>query len=263
MATPPPLRFRLLGLGISYSASPAMMTAAFAHLGLPHTYELTDVTEEALPGIVAALREPGAGGANVTVPHKGAVAALLDELSPDAARTGAVNCVVRDGDRLTGHNTDLPALTDELRQLRPGGIGHAVVLGGGGAARAVHTALEDLHTERITSLTRRDGSWDLMADELATADLVVNATPIGTGGEATPIPTALHRPDLAVYDLVYRPSPTLLVTEARAAGAPARAGAGMLLGQAWRSLELWLGRPAPIDVMRDALRASVGDAIDA
>jgi shikimate dehydrogenase len=215
LATPTPLRFRLLGLGISYSASPAMMGAAFARLGLPHTYELADVTEAALPEVVAALREPGAGGANVTVPHKGAVAALMDELSPDAERTGAVNCVVRDDDRLVGHNTDLPALTDELRQLRPDGIAHAVVLGAGGAARAVITALQDLGATRITGLTRRDGSWDRMADELATADLVVNATPVGTGGVATPVPAALHRPDLAVYDLVYRPSPTLLVTEGR------------------------------------------------
>ena len=97
---------------------------------------------------------------------------------------------------------------------------------------------------------------------LADADLVVNATPVGTGSDESPVPAALLRPDLAVFDLVYRPSPTRLVREARAAGAPARAGAGMLLGQAWRSLELWLGVPAPIDAMRDGLRQSVGEGAD-
>ena len=106
---------------------------------------------------------------------------------------------------------------------------------------------------------RGHGLPELLAD----ADLVVNATPIGTAADESPVPVALLRPDLAVFDLVYRPSPTRLVREARAVGAPARAGGGMLLGQAWRSLELWLGVPAPIDAMRAALRASVGDGVDA
>ena len=87
----------------------------------------------------------------------------------------------------------------------------------------------------------------------------MNATPVGTGSDESLVPAALHRPDLAVLDLVYRPSPTRLVREARAAGAPAEAGAGVLLGQAWRSLELWLRRPAPIEAMRAALHAELED----
>jgi len=257
-----PLHFRLLGRGIAYSASPAMMAAAFAALGLPHTYAIADVEEAELDAAVAALREPGVGGANVTTPWKLAVAERCDALSPDAALLGAVNCVVpRDG-RLTGHNTDLPAIVDEMRALRPTGAGRVVLLGGGGAGRAVEVAIERSGATELVRIQRRDGSWARLADALAAADLVINATPVGTGSDESPIPAALLRPDLAVFDLVYRPSPTRLVREARAAGAPARGGAGMLLGQGWRSLELWLGAPAPVDAMRDGLRAALGGSAD-
>ena len=97
---PDALTFRLLGHGIAYSASPAMMTAAFAALGLPHRYVLADVPADELPAAVASLRAPDAGGANVTVPHKAAVAAAMDELSEVAREADAVNTVVREGSRL-------------------------------------------------------------------------------------------------------------------------------------------------------------------
>jgi shikimate dehydrogenase len=199
----------------------------------------------------------------VTTPHKLAVAALMDESSEDARAVGAVNTVVRDGRRLVGHNTDLPALVDEVARLRPDGAGRVVVLGAGGASRAVHLALQRCGATAVETLRRSDGSMDRLADALAAADLVVNATPVGTQGDETPVPASFLRPGLAVLDLVYRPSPTRLVREARAAGAPARAGAGMLLGQGRRSLELWLRRPAPVDAMRAGLRTALGDGIDA
>ena len=255
------LRFGLLGQGIGYSASPAMMSAAFAALGLPHTFAIQDVAPDDLATAVTGLRASDFGGASVTTPHKAAVAHLVDEITPDAAQADAVNCVVRDGDRLVGHNTDLPAIMDELRGLRPHGLGRVVLLGAGGASRAVELAVTRLDGA-LVRVARSDGSWDRLPEHLASADLVINATPIGTGADESPVPAALLRPDLAVFDLVYRPSPTRLVREARAAGAAARAGAGMLLGQGWRSLELWLGVPAPIDAMRVGLRQSVGDGAD-
>ena len=255
------LRFGLLGQGISYSASPAMMAAAFAALRLPHAYAIRDVAPADLPEAVAALRSADVGGSNVTTPHKAAVAHLVDDISPDASLADAVNCVVRDGERLIGHNTDLPALMDELRLLRPDGLGRVVLLGAGGASRAVELAVLRLDGTLVRA-ARSDGSWARLPDLLANADLVINATPIGTTADESPVPAGLLRPDLAVFDLVYRPSPTRLVREARAVGARARAGGGMLLGQAWRSLELWLGVPAPIDAMRSALRDSVGDGVD-
>jgi shikimate dehydrogenase len=213
--------------------------------------------------MVTSLRAPEAGGANVTVPHKAAVAALMDELSDDARAADAVNVVVCDGERLVGHNTDLPATIDALRRLRPGGIEHAVVLGAGGAGRAVQLALVAVGAVQVSVLRRSDGSIDRLPEELAAADLLVNASPVGTGTDESPVPAGLLHPEMAVLDLVYRPSPTRLVREARAAGARAEAGAGILLGQACRSLELWLGRPAPVEAMRAALDAELGGRADA
>jgi shikimate dehydrogenase len=257
-----PLTFRLLGYGIAYSASPMMMRAAFAAMDLPHDYELADVPHESVDSTVEALRESGIGGANVTTPHKLAVARLMDAWAPEAEEAGAVNTVVREGRRLIGHNTDLPALIDAIRGLRPDGIRKAVLLGAGGASRSVVLALEACGAKEIAAVTRSDGSWNRIESLLTGADLVVNATPIGMNEERSPVPAACLRDDLAVLDLVYRPSPTRLVHEARAVGADAKAGAGVLLGQGWRSLELWLHEPPPVEVMRAALQLELGDGAD-
>lgn len=252
------LTFRLLGHSIAYSASPAMMAAAFEELGLPHRYVLADIPATDVARTVAQLRLADAGGANVTAPHKAAVAALVDDVSDVAREADAVNTVVREGDRLIGHNTDMPATVEAIGRLRPSGVVHALILGAGGVSRAVQLALTKVEAQRVTVLRRADGSLDRLADEIATADLLVNATPVGTGNHDSPVPAELLRADLAVLDLVYRPSPTRLVRDARAAGAEAESGAGILLGQAWRSLELWTGEHAPVEVMRRALEAELG-----
>jgi shikimate dehydrogenase len=251
-------RVALLGQGIGYSASPAMHNAAFAALGLDWHYQLLDLVAEDLPGAVSDLRSGRLAGVNVTQPHKAAVLALLDGVTPAAARVDAVNTVVRNDGRLVGHNTDLPALVAELRAL--GRFRHAVVLGRGGAARSVAAVLTD-DGARV-ELVGRD-RWSLLRELLDDADLLVNATPIGTGGDDSPLPAELLRPGLAVLDLVYRPSPTRLVRDARQAGAPARGGAGVLLRQAALSFSLWTDTAAPLDAMRDALRAELGEATDA
>lgn len=248
----------LLGHHIGYSASPAMHAAAFAALGIDARYELADVAPEGLPAAVDALRDADRLGANVTQPHKLAVCELVDRLSPEVERLSAANTVVRDGARLVAHNTDLPALAAELHEFGP--IRTVTVLGAGGAARAARAALAD--REAVVFVVDRS-RWEALGEMLAASDLLVNATPIGTGSDDSPVPAELLRPDLAVLDLVYRPSPTRLVREARAAGATARGGAGMLLRQAGLSFTLWTGRPAPIDVMRDALRAELGPGADA
>ncbi len=255
---PTALTFRLLGHGIAYSASPALMAAAFRALDLPHRYQLADVPPEAVPATVARLRETDSGGANVTVPHKAAVAALVDEISDVAREAGAVNTVVRAGERLIGHNTDMPATVEAIEQLCPRGVEHALILGGGGASRAVQLALAKVGADHVSVLRRSDGSLQRLAERISAVDLLVNATPVGTGSDESLVPAPLLRSDLAVLDLVYRPSPTRLVRDARAAGARAESGAAILLGQAWRSLELWLGRPAPVDAMRAALDLELG-----
>jgi shikimate dehydrogenase len=255
---PAALTFQLLGQGIAYSASPAMMAAAFATLDLPHRYLLADIPAEGVPASVDRLRADDCGGANVTVPYKAAVAALMDDVTEAAREAGAVNTVVRDGARLIGHNTDVPATLEAISRLCPQGLERALVLGAGGAGRAVLLALRKAGVEEVTVLRRSDGSIRRLAEAIEGADLLVNATPVGTGSDASLVPAELLRSDLAVLDLVYRPSPTRLVREARAAGASAESGAGILLGQAWRSLELWLGVPAPREAMRAALDAELG-----
>ena len=259
---------RLIGESIAYSASPGMQAAAFTFLGLDHRYELADVPAEDLPDEVAKLRNDGSLGANVTVPHKESVIDLLDEVEPLAAAAQAVNTIVRRDGRLVGSNTDVPAIADEIRRLSPEPR-HAVVLGAGGAARAVKAALEEVGAQRITLAARSaaDGSaaWSALPELIDGADLLVNATPLGTGSAESPVDREhLHR-GLAVLDLVYRPSPTRLIHDARALGLPARAGAGVLLGQGWRSLETWLSSTVSDEVKRamaDALCRELGAGAD-
>jgi shikimate dehydrogenase len=256
--------FVLLGSGIAYSASPAMMAAAFEALALPHTYTLEDIPANEVADMLDALREATSfGGANVTTPHKPAVADLMDERSSAADEAHAVNTVVRDrSGRLVGHNTDIPAIAAAVHRLRPDGVDHALILGGGGAARGVEMALAQCGAAQVRLLQRADGTWERLAAAIGEADLVINATPIGTRSDDSPIPSDLLRPDLAMLDLVYRPSPTRLVRDARDHGAPAEAGAGVLLDQGALSLELWLGVPAPRAAMANALRRELGDGAD-
>jgi shikimate dehydrogenase len=190
---------------------------------------------------------------------------LLDELDPLARRVGAVNTIVVADGRLAGHDTDVAAIAEELALLAEelalfGLFRSAVVLGRGGAARAAEAALADAGTS--VELVGRD-RWADLPGLLSGADVLVNATPVGTASDESPVDADLLRSDLAVLDLVYRPSPTRLVREARAAGASARGGAGVLLRQAASSFSLWSGMPAPVEAMRDALRAELGDDADA
>lgn len=257
----------LVGRDIGYSASPSMHRAAFAELGLDHRYELADVTAERLPVAVARLREAGALGANVTIPFKSSVISLLDGIDSVAKRAGAVNTILARDGRLSGSNTDVPALAEAMGTL--GRPSRAVVLGSGGAARAVAVALQSLGVLDVTLVSRSGGGpvapWDDLPALLPEADLLLNATPVGAGGDDTPVPGRLLHGGLAVLDLVYRPSPTRLVREARAAGARACGGAGVLLGQGWRSLEAWLGAPLPAaarEAMASALRRELGEGAD-
>ncbi len=234
--------FELFGHHISYSASPVIHRAALRHLGLQDLYDyvLTDVSPADFPREIERFRDSGAG-ANVTQPHKRMAAAACDELTEDAELTRAVNTIVRTGRHLAGHNTDVPALMDEIRLLCPDGVRRAIVLGSGGASQAVQFALFRMDAA-VTVAQRRDGSLRNVGTLLPTADLLVNATPIGTSSNESPIDPADLHPDVAVLDLVYRPTPTTLVEDARAIGARARNGGGLLVGQAWRSLALWLAQ---------------------
>jgi shikimate dehydrogenase len=259
------LRVFLLGHGISYSRSPAMHNAAFRAAGLDWTYELLDVPAEALSSAVERVRGKDSAGANVTIPHKLAVMEHLDRLDPEALRVHAVNTISHDGDHLVGSNTDVAGIAAAVADLalEPRGA-TVVVLGAGGSARAVAVALEGAH---VTFVARHPDSTGEMPGSVVawdspewpalvrTADLVVNATPLGRHEEMPLRPNALPQTG-AVLDLVYVPGGTPLVRKARSLGLRTADGWTVLLAQGARSFEMWTKRPAPVDVMRQALMAA-------
>jgi len=244
-----------------------MHNAAFRELGLDWTF----VAFEVQPGhgryAAAAMRDLGIGGLSVTMPHKEAVLAALDELSPTAVTLGAVNTVVRVGKWLTGHNTDGAGFLEAVIEgegFDPAGK-RCVVLGAGGAARAVVLALAEAGASDVMVVNRsperaaRAVALAAPVTRVATlsdvdkADLVVNATPLGMDtGDALPVdPTLLGRGQLVV-DLVYHHGTTPLVEAARARGASAATGLGMLIHQAGHAFRLWTGEKPPLAVMSAA-----------
>jgi shikimate dehydrogenase len=228
----------LIGKPVSGSLSPRMQNAAFAALGLDWVYVTLPVEPEDVEAALRGLAALGFSGANVTIPHKVAVAELCDELAGGARRAQSVNTIVVDGRRrLVGSSTDAAVLAN-VRSER------AIVLGAGGAARPFVAMLEDTGTRvRIFS---RHGDWP---PDPTGADLIVNATPI-----VDEVPVAATRGQ-TVIDLPYRPdgSPTALVEASRAAGARVLDGREVLVWQGAAAFERWTGVPAPVEVMRSAL----------
>jgi shikimate dehydrogenase len=233
----------LLGHPVSHSLSPQMQNAAFTARALDWAYVACDVEPDALPAAVAGLRALGFAGANVTIPHKGAVAELCDELDDLSRRSGAVNTLVLRDARIGGANTDGPAVAGALDTQGA----HALVLGRGGAARAVAVALEDAGAASVRLASRADADWPPTAGD---AKILVNATPL-----RDEVPVAPRR-DQQVVDLAYRPDgrPTALVAAAREAGCETVVnGLEILVRQGAAAFELWTGVAAPIDVMRAAV----------
>jgi shikimate dehydrogenase len=259
----------VIGWPIEHSRSPAMQNAALEALGLELVYLAFAVPVGKLPTAIAGARALGVRGLNVTVPHKQSVLALCqpDEL---AQRVGAVNTLSFDGDVVRGSNTDVHGfrrLLDEAGGMQPG---RAVILGAGGAARAVAVALEGV-ASRVVSVSRsgdrvpgaEHAAWPASRDEARAivdgASLLVDATPVGLDPDAPPFEVAGLPPHALVLDLVVKRE-TAIVRAARARGLRAANGAAMLLHQGAASLERWIGRPPPLDVMRAALDASLPPA---
>jgi shikimate dehydrogenase len=250
----------VLGDPVAHSRSPAIHARAFDRLGVDAVYAPCRVSAAELPTAVAGLRALGCAGFNVTVPHKTAVAALVDRLEGDAARIGAVNCVAPEGGALAGHNTDTAGI---LRALRQHGIepsGKAVVVGAGGSARAAAFALAG-RASGIAILNRTaDRARELARDvplaegyelgseparrALQEASLVIHCTTVGLLGDGVAFDPAQLGPLAALVDLVYRlpGGETELVRRARKRGLRAVDGIDVLVHQAIASLEIWLGR---------------------
>jgi shikimate dehydrogenase len=271
-----PSRFAgILGWPLDRTLSPVIHTAAFQRTGVDGVYLEWPVPPDQLVPAVEGLRALGALGANVTMPHKEEVAGLMDELSPEAQRIGAVNTIVCAGQKLAGHNTDVSGFGGWLEEEVGVRIAEstALVLGAGGAARAVVCALADRGAARVAvaarnaekaqtvaELARGLGEvvpWDEGEKAVDGAKLVVNATPLGGRGERV-LPGARWRPGQVVVDLLYDPPSTPLVEAARLAGAEGWGGLGMLVRQAAESFRLWTGRLAPINAMSAAAVHALG-----
>jgi shikimate dehydrogenase len=264
----------LIGDPVRHSPSPTMHRAAFAALGLDVDYEAIRVHREALPDVFPSLARRFLG-LNVTRPLKEAVLPLLDEVSPEASRAGSVNTVSFREDRAEGTSTDGAGFLAALRHAGVPTPSRAMILGTGGAARAVGAALIEGGTSVTVSGRNADAGHRLVADlgpgparfvpptglaeAVAGAELLVNATPVGGWPETadSPLPGDVPLPaEVAVFDLVYRPRPTALLARARTAGCLTIEGVEMLVEQGAASLRVWTGLEPPVDVMRAAaLRA--------
>lgn len=263
----------VIGSPIEHSLSPVIHNAAFAALDLDWSSFAVAVPDGRAGAALAAMRSLRLAGLSVTMPHKEAVAGLLDRVTPHAADLGAVNCVAWRGTQLEGDSTDGPGFLDSLRVDHgwdPAGR-RAVVIGAGGAARAVVAALAGAGAAAVAVVNRSPdravraaalagpvGSVAAGAEVVADADLVVNATPLGMGDDRRlPVDASRLGAGQVVADLVYHPAETPLLAAARAAGAVPVNGIGMLVHQAAHALRRWTGEDPPVEVMSAAVVAAL------
>jgi shikimate dehydrogenase len=244
-----------------------MQNAALQRAGIAMTYEAMDVVPAQLPTVAGLLRDAGGAG-NVTVPHKEAFAALCASRSPVAERVGAVNTFWTDDGALVGDNTDVGGFDAAIRR-HFGSVhqqGVVVVLGAGGSAAAVLTAVERWNGARARIAARTTARAEALAARFATmttvsrdladavhdASLVVNATPVGLSGNELPMDPALLPPGADVYDLTYRRGETPWVHACRARGLRAADGLAMLVEQGALAFERWFAAIPDRDAMRKA-----------
>jgi shikimate dehydrogenase len=283
-----PIRLGIFGDPVAHSLSPPMQNAALEKCGLEMRYARFEIRPSELPAAFGLLRGQNFVGVNLTVPHKIPAFELMDETDETARKIGAVNTVKIENGKLHGFNTDgkgfSRAIREEfsvdLRDLR------VLVLGAGGAARAIALQCAKENCERLVIANRDFEKAKRLSDELrpffaearvlgpvarlqaiafeeaalrfqiANIDLVVNATPLGLSrGDAAPISARLLAPHLMIYDTVYASGPTAFVSAAIDAGARAANGLSMLLHQGALAFEIWFDRSAPLDVMRNAVRS--------
>ncbi len=267
----------VMGWPVAHSLSPRLHGYWLRHYGIDGAYVPLPVRPERLGSALRALADLGFAGCNLTVPHKEAALAALDEVAEDARRIGAVNTIlVRADGSLYGWNTDIEGFAQSLIAALPEWSiagKHAVVLGAGGAARAVVAAVQNLGAEEVVILNRtreraealatdlggaiQPLSWERRSEALSQAALLINTTTLGMLGkpplsiDLAPLPT-----DAVVADIVYTPLKTPLLAEAQRRGHRVVDGLGMLLYQAVPGFEAWFGRrPEVTPALRDFVLA--------
>ena len=276
----------IIGDPVEHSLSPVMHNAAIANLGLDYVYVPFPVKQGDLARAIAGFSAVDLQGFSITIPHKQDIIPLLSEVSDDAVNIGAVNTVWLTETGWKGTNTDAEGFVSPLKtmsldwqQLT------AVVLGNGGAARAVIVGLINLGCSEVHVVGRNPDklarfyqswhhapaiaskikihNWDNLKSLLPTTDLLVNTTPVGMSPktDASPVEASLIqklKPNAIAYDLIYTPNPTQFLKLAQNHGATAIDGLEMLVQQGAAALKIWLQQPVPVEVMRDSLKEYLG-----
>ncbi|VEP13448.1 Shikimate dehydrogenase (NADP(+)) [Hyella patelloides LEGE 07179] len=277
----------IIGDPVEHSLSPLMQNAAITNIGVDYIYLPFPVLAANLEQALAGFAAVDVVGFNATIPHKQTIISLLSEITPTAQAIGAVNTVWRTKNGWKGTNTDVTGFIAPLQTMnRDWSNSISVVLGNGGAARAVVAGLAELGCSEINIVGRNKDKlaqfgqswqnsnqiasllkihyWENLSGLLPTADLLVNTTPIGMHPkvDASPINQELMqklKPNAIAYDLIYNPSPTKFLTLAQDRGAKAIDGLEMLVQQGAAALEIWLQQSAPIDIMRRSLQEKLYD----
>ena len=268
----------LIGHPVEHSFSPPMHNAAFKALEMDYVYTAFDVNPNDLKNAIAGAQALNIKGFNVTIPHKIEVMEYLNEIDEVASLIGAVNTI--DFKDLKGYNTDGIGALKAIGEVTNVKNKNVVIAGAGGASRAISFYLAKYGADKLTILNRNVDKAQKLADDvlasvliddvssdyirnmdLDDADILINTTPVGMHPNVDDAPIAsaeeMHD-DLVVFDAVYNPNETGLLKEAIKAGAKPVYGIKMLLYQGAESFEIWTGKKAPIDIMEDALRTTLG-----
>ncbi|MEH2070583.1 MAG: shikimate dehydrogenase [Nostoc sp.] len=276
----------VIGYPVEHSLSPVMHNAAIAHLGLDYVYLPFPIAPENLEIAIAGFAAIDVVGFNVTIPHKQAIVPLLSEITPIAQAIGAVNTVSCQNNQWVGTNTDIEGFIAPLQTTYKQDWSQkvAVILGNGGAARAVVAGCHQLGFAKIYVLGRNEqklqafcdswsnssidenlqvGTWDELAKLIPQTDLLVNTTPIGMYPKVNESPLSAAEiaqlPQGAIaYDLIYIPKPTQFLQLAEKQGAIAIDGLEMLVQQGAAALKIWLQQEIPVEIMRQALQNHLG-----
>lgn len=270
----------VFGQPVAGNPTQYMMEKAFAQVGLDWRYLTLEVAPEALGDAVRGMRAMGFRGCNLTIPHKVEVIQHLDGTSQSAELMGAVNCVNRVGDKLIGENTDGKGFVQSLRELTDPAGKVVVILGAGGAARAIAVEVGLAGAAQITVVNRdetrgqelvalvndrvhvpaRYVKWEGNFEVPPETEVVINATSIGLGNAEARVPLAVEtlEPDMVVADVIFNPPETRLIRDARGRGCQTLDGLGMLVNQAVIAFKIWTNQDASAEVMRDALEEFLG-----
>lgn len=269
-----------MGQPVAGNPTQFMMEKAFAAAGLDWRYLTLEVAPEALADAIRGMRALGFRGANLTIPHKVSVIGLIDELTPAAELIGAVNHVKRMGTKLVGDNTDGKGFVETLRKIIDPGGKKIVLLGAGGAARAIGVELGLAGVSEIIVVNRTPARGEELSQLLSEkvkvpspfvvwkgdyeipedAAIVVNATSIGLNDPEGRVPVAIHtwKPEMLAADVVFNPPQTQFLEEARSKGCKSCDGLGMLVKQAEIGFRLWTGATPDQQLMRDAVEEFLG-----